>query len=203
MLAPLTILPPIAIKSLQASLIVRHQGAPSLFWATALLEVPEPYTAHHRFFAMEWRCAAILRQVDEQMAGNEVMSPDECTAAAPRRRHFVTCATGRPAQIVFAADERPVRGGERLQGELVIQVRGSARPARRHGQREPGLGQGRAARAPAGGAQPVRAAAFPARRAGQRGSAAALPLHRPAPRRNDPAPALAPPGHQLHAAVHG
>ena len=69
-----------------------------------------------------------------------------------------------------------------------------AAAARGHGQPEPRLRQGRVARHRDRGAEPLRAAAVPARRGGARGDAPQVPLHRPAPRRDAAAPAPAPRG---------
>ena len=90
-------------------------------------------------------------QVNEQLAGQEV------TVAGwvhRRRDHggviFVDLRDREGLlQIVFDPDDQQLfADAERLRGEFVIQVRGlvRARPAR-HGQRQPCLRQGRAARA--------------------------------------------------------
>ncbi len=129
-------------------------------------------------------------QVNEQLAGQEV------TVAGwvhRRRDHggviFVDLRDREGLlQIVFDPDDPHLFAeAERLRGEFVIQVRGLVR-ARPAGTANANLASGKVellARA-ADRAQPFRAAAVPARRAGQRGSAPALSLHRPAPRGDEP-----------------
>ncbi len=87
-----------------------------------------------------------------------------------------------------------------MRGECVLQVHGTVRP-RPAGTVNPNLASGQVELLADAhrGAEPLRAAAVPARRGRARGSAPQVPLHRPAPRRDAAAPAPAPRGHARDA----
>ena len=104
-------------------------------------------------------------------------------------------------QIVFDPDNQAAvcRGRKAAQRVRGPGARPGARAAGRHRQCQPGLGQGRVAGARADDAQPLRAAAVPARRARERRGPAQVPLHRPAPRGHVEAPAPASQDHARHA----
>ena len=108
-------------------------------------------------------------------------------------------------QVVFDPDaQRSVQRGRAAAQRIRRQVKGKVR-ARPAGTVNANLasGAGRAAGARARGAEPLRAAAVPARRAGQRGGAAAVPLPGSAARGDEPAPAPAPSHHARHARLPG
>ena len=118
-----------------------------------------------------------------------------------------TCATAKGLlQVVFDPDAAEVfKEAERLRNEFVVRVRGQrAGAARRHGQRQSRLRQGRAAwrRRWSCSIAPSRCRSS-SMTIGRRGDPAALPLSRSASRGDERPAAPAPPDHARHAPLHG